>query len=315
MSEMKHYTHNYQKSGGRSSFSDYYTACYDHAILMQSLKDDIVFASHNLGGDGVFGEMQMVLCRNVLIYFKDRLKDRALDLFHSTLADGGFLCLGTKETLDGRAIATVLSGDCATYSHLQETSMPELPGFKAIVIGISTGGIEALKDLLGALPKDFLLPILIVHHISPDSGSGMANLLDGICNIRVKEADDQELPVGGTVYMAPANYHLLVETDGKLGLSTDPPVNYARPSVDVLFETAADAFGKGLIGVVLTGAGNDGSRGLKRIKETGGVTVVQDPDDAAAGSMPQNAIMAVTPDYIINLASLPQLFINLIKSE
>ena len=105
LKEMKLFTYNYQKSGGRSSLSDYYTASYDHAILMPSLKDDIVFASHNLAGDGVFGEMQMILCRNVLIYFKERLKDRVLDLFHSSLADGGFLCLGTKEMLDGRAIA------------------------------------------------------------------------------------------------------------------------------------------------------------------------------------------------------------------
>ena len=105
LKDMKQFTHNYQKSGGRSSFSDYYTAHYDHAMLAPSLKEHIVFASHNLAGDSAFGEMQMVLCRNVLIYFKEGLKDRVLNLFHSCLADGGFLCLGTKETLDGRAIA------------------------------------------------------------------------------------------------------------------------------------------------------------------------------------------------------------------
>lgn len=193
--------------------------------------------------------------------------------------------------------------------------MPDKQRFQAIVIGISTGGVDALKELLGALPKDFPLPILIVQHISPDSGSRMAELLDDVCSIHVKEADEQELPAGGNVYMAPANYHLLVEQDGRLGLSTDPLVNYARPSVDVLFETAAEAFGRGLVGVVLTGAGSDGSRGLKRIKELGGVTVVQDPVDAVASSMPRNAIMALKPDYIVNLASLPQLFVNFTKSE
>jgi two-component system chemotaxis response regulator CheB len=193
--------------------------------------------------------------------------------------------------------------------------MPRAQEVKAIVIGISTGGFETLKELLGALPKDFPLPIFIVLHISPGSGSGMAELLDEVCNIHVKEADEQELPAGGTVYLAPADYHLMVEPDGKLGLSTDPPVNYARPSVDALFETAAEAFGKGLVGVILTGAGSDGSRGLKRIKEMGGVTVVQKPEDAVAGSMPNNAIMAVTPDYIVALADLPQLFINLSKRE
>ena len=193
--------------------------------------------------------------------------------------------------------------------------MPRSQGYKAIVIGISTGGVETLKELLGALPKDFPLPLIIVQHISHDSGRGMADLLDEVCSIHVKEADEQELPVGGTVYMAPADYHLMVELDGKLGLSTDPPVNYARPSVDVLFETAAEAFGNGLVGVILTGVGSDGSRGLKRIKAMGGVTVVQNPEDAAAGSMPNNAIMAVMPDYIVALADLPRLFIDLSKSE
>lgn len=105
LKDMRQFTYNYQMSGGRSSFSDYYTARYDHAVLMPSLKEKIVFSTHNLALDGEFGEMQMVLCRNVLIYFKERLKDRALSLFHSCLSDGGFLCLGTKETLDGRTIA------------------------------------------------------------------------------------------------------------------------------------------------------------------------------------------------------------------
>lgn len=190
--------------------------------------------------------------------------------------------------------------------------MPETPvrRFKAIAIGISTGGVGTLKALLGALPKDFPLPILIVQHLSPESGDQMALFLDDLCAIHVKEADEQERPVGGTVYLAPANYHLMVEPDGRLGLSMDPPVNFSRPSVDVLFETAADAFGAGLIGVVLTGAGNDGSLGLKRIKDKGGVAVVQDPGDAAADSMPKHALMAVTADHVVTLSTLPQLFIN-----
>jgi chemotaxis protein methyltransferase CheR len=104
LEQMKIFTRNYQRSGGKHSFSDYYTARYDHAMLMPSLKEHIVFASHNLAFDGDFGEMQMVFCRNVLIYFKQPLKNRALNLFSSILADGGFLCLGTKETLKGRAI-------------------------------------------------------------------------------------------------------------------------------------------------------------------------------------------------------------------
>jgi chemotaxis protein methyltransferase CheR len=106
LKDMKTFTYNYQKSGGRSSFSEYYTAQYDHAMIRPSLKEDIVFAAHNLAVDGDFGEMQMVLCRNVLIYFKQSLKERALGLFDSCLTPGGFLCLGTKEALEGRAVAS-----------------------------------------------------------------------------------------------------------------------------------------------------------------------------------------------------------------
>jgi len=103
--EMRNYTRNYQESGGTTSFSQYYCADHDHAMLTPSLREQVVFASHNLAADGVFGDMQLVLCRNVLIYFNDRLKDRALDLLDSSLVPGGFLCLGTKEALDGRGIA------------------------------------------------------------------------------------------------------------------------------------------------------------------------------------------------------------------
>jgi len=183
--------------------------------------------------------------------------------------------------------------------------------YQAIVIGISAGGMGTLKALLGALPKDFPLPILIVQHLSADSGDAMALFLDQLCAIHVKEADEGEQPAGGTVYLAPANYHLMVEPDGRLGLSADPPVNFSRPSVDVLFETAAQAFGERLIGVVLTGTGSDGSCGLKRIKNKGGVAVVQDPGDAAADAMPRHAMEAVPPDHLVTLSTLPQLFINL----
>lgn len=105
LKEMKTFTRNYQKSGGKSTFSEYYTADYDHAILMPTLRESMVFASHNLAIDGEFGEMQMVICRNVLIYFKQPLKDRAFGLFDSCLSPGGFLCLGTKETIEGRTLA------------------------------------------------------------------------------------------------------------------------------------------------------------------------------------------------------------------
>jgi two-component system chemotaxis response regulator CheB len=182
--------------------------------------------------------------------------------------------------------------------------------FKAVVIGVSTGGVSALKLLLGVLPAEFPIPVLVATHITPDSDDGLAVLLDTLCAIRVKEADEQETIKSGTVYLAPANYHLLVERGGILSLSVDPPVNFARPSVDVLFETAAVAFGKALIGIVMTGAGFDGSRGLKRVKELGGLTIVQTPADAEADSMPRSALAEVTADFVAPLKELGPLLLK-----
>ena len=187
--------------------------------------------------------------------------------------------------------------------------------FKALVIGVSTGGVSALKFLLGELPADFPIPVLIVTHITPDSDDGLAILLNALCSIRVKEADEQECITSGTVYLAPANYHLLVERGGTLALSIDPLVNYARPSVDVLFESAAEVYGPELIGVILTGAGSDGCKGLLKIKNCGGVTIVQDPADAEMDSMPQSALQLLKADYVVRLKELPEILFRLVPKR
>ncbi len=186
--------------------------------------------------------------------------------------------------------------------------------FRAVVAGVSSGGVEALELVISALPADFPLPVIVVAHISPESGNGLALLLDEQCAIRVKEADEMETAAAGTVYIAPPNYHLQVEKDASLSLSVDPPVMFARPSVDVLFESAASVFGPGLIGVVMTGVGSDGSNGLRRIRDAGGVTVVQDPAGAVADGMPRSAIEAVSPDYIVPLQQIAPLLVRLAMS-
>ncbi len=182
---------------------------------------------------------------------------------------------------------------------------------KAVVIGVSTGGVEALRTVLMALPASFPLPVMVVAHIAPESGSGLARLLDDLCSIRVKEADEFETAVPGTVYLAPANYHLQVEAGGVLTLSVDAPVSYARPSADVLFETAAAAYGDELAGVILTGAGGDGARGLEKVRRMGGIVVVQHPDDAECSSMPLQSLMLVRPDYVVPLKDVASLLIEL----
>ncbi|MDD2364926.1 MAG: chemotaxis protein CheB [Desulfuromonadaceae bacterium] len=187
--------------------------------------------------------------------------------------------------------------------------------FKAIVIGVSTGGVTALKKLLGGLPTDFPLPILVVSHISPDSDDGLAVLLDTLCSIHVKEANEGELIMPGTVYLAPANYHLLLERDSTIAFSIDSPVNFARPSVDVLFESAADVYNKTLIGILLTGAGNDGSKGMLKIKNRGGTVIVQDPVDAEMDSMPKSALQLLKADYVVCLKNIPELLHNIVEGK
>lgn len=185
--------------------------------------------------------------------------------------------------------------------------------FKAVVVGVSSGGVDALKVLLGGLPADFPLPVMVVAHISPEANNGLALLLDDLCRIRVKEADELDQLEPGTVYIAPPNYHLLVEKGELLALSVDPPVRFARPSVDVLFESAADVYGPALVGVIMTGAGTDGSSGLKRVKDAGGLAVVQDPDDAEVDSMPRSAMAATLPDHLVPLAGVAELLVRLAK--
>lgn len=182
------------------------------------------------------------------------------------------------------------------------------------VIGVSTGGVSALKLILGALPANFPIPILIVTHITPDADDGLSVLLNTLCDIQVKEADEQEIITSGTAYLAPANYHLLVERGGTLALSVDPPVNYARPSVDVLFESAAEVYGQYLVGIILTGAGSDGSKGLLKIRNSGGITVVQDPADAEVDSMPRSALQLLNEaDYVVLLSEIPALLMRLLQ--
>lgn len=183
--------------------------------------------------------------------------------------------------------------------------------FRAVVLGVSSGGVAALKQLLPALPANFSLPLLVVTHLGPEAGDGLARLLDELAALCVKEADEGELARAGVVYLAPANYHLLIESDGRLALSAEAAVNFARPSIDVLFESAAASLGAAVIGVILTGAADDGARGLARIKERGGYTIVQDPADAAVDSMPRSALALRRADQVVSLQQLSPLLLQL----
>jgi len=169
---------------------------------------------------------------------------------------------------------------------------------RAVAIGASAGAVQALLAILPALPPSFSLPVLVVVHVPPDRTNVLVPLFQSKCRITVKEAEDKEPIEKGVIYFAPSDYHMLVETDGRLALSTDEPVNYSRPSIDVLFESAADFYGDALAGVILTGANHDGAAGLGAVFEVGGAAIVENPGEAYASAMP-NAALETTPSATI----------------
>jgi two-component system chemotaxis response regulator CheB len=184
----------------------------------------------------------------------------------------------------------------------------------AVVIGASAGAYDALAVLLPALPADFPLPVLVVVHLPPDKKSLMPELLGHLCRVKVREAEEKEEVRSGTVYLAPPDYHLLVETDHRLSLSYDEQVLYSRPSVDVLFESAADAYGPAIIGVVLTGANSDGAMGLRAICDSGGTALVQSPIQAYAKAMPLAALESCPEARSMTLAEIAAYLIESVKS-
>ena len=176
--------------------------------------------------------------------------------------------------------------------------------YEAVVIGSSAGGLEALSQVLPALPASFPSPLLIVQHQHPQSGNRLIRLLADRCEIKVKQADEKQTPRPGTAYLAPPNYHMLVELDRTLSLTVDERVNFSRPAIDVLFETAAEAYRSKLLGVLLTGASEDGAKGLARIKLLGGTVIVQDPATAHASTMPRAGIANCEVDQVLPLSEI-----------
>jgi len=193
-------------------------------------------------------------------------------------------------------------------------SAPPPAPVEAVVIGVSAGGIKALGVILPALPADYPAPILVVIHLPPSRKSIIAELFQDKCLLAVREAEDKEVLAPGVVYFAPPDYHLLVETDRSLSLSSEEPVMFSRPSIDVLFETAAEAYGEGLVGIILTGANPDGAQGLKAIAAAGGRTVVQTPAHAYAPAMPEAALQSCPEAAVMDLEEIAAYLQKVVKS-
>lgn len=185
-------------------------------------------------------------------------------------------------------------------------------GIESIVIGGSAGVLEVLRELLGALPRTLPIPVSVVVHLPARSNAPIHESMQTVTPLPVSQVDDKEPLLGGHVYFAPAGYHLLIESNRHAALSVDEPVLYSRPSIDVLFESAADAHGRALLGILLTGASADGAMGLQRIHERGGLTIVQHPDTCEARAMPQAALDAFRPDYVLAPSEIASLLATLV---
>lgn len=178
---------------------------------------------------------------------------------------------------------------------------------EALVIGASAGAVDALSQLLPVVPRASRIPVVVVVHLPANRPSLLPDLFAPRCAAHVREPGDKQPVSAGTIWFAPSNYHLLLERERTFSLSIEPPVNFSRPSIDVLFESAADAFGSKLCALVLTGSNDDGARGALGIRRQGGLVAVQDPRHAEAREMPQAAIIAADPQVIATLPELAQL--------
>ena len=183
--------------------------------------------------------------------------------------------------------------------------------YKLIVIGVSAGGMQALSKLLPVLSSNYKIPVVIVQHISGDSNDYLPTYYSKICQLPVSWASPAMPISAGHIYLAPPGYHLLVGNDKSFNLSVDSRVNYSRPSIDVLFDSAAEVFRETLVGIILTGASSDGSKGLRNIKDQQGLALIQNPDEAEAEVMPRSAIETVGVDKTYSLKELSLLLMDL----
>lgn len=187
--------------------------------------------------------------------------------------------------------------------------------YRAVVVGASLGGFHALRMLFASLHRGFPWPVIAVLHTATEDLSNMAQLYAARTPLNVSEAPERVVPQAGNVYLAPGGMHLLIESDGRFAFSTEARVNFSRPSIDVLFDSAADVYRSGLIGVVLTGANDDGARGLSAIRSRGGLAIVQNPASAEAPCMPAAALDIAGADYVLDLEQLGPLLNRLAGLE
>lgn len=197
---------------------------------------------------------------------------------------------------------------------LSQLSPPAI-ATKAVVMGVSAGAVEALSVILPSLPANFPVPIITVVHLPADRKSILAELFQQKCRMKVREVDEKDQLQGGTIYFAPPDYHVLVEDDGRLSLSSEELVYYSRPSIDVLFESAADVYGPSLTAIVMTGASADGAKGLAAVHAAGGTCLVQDPERSSVRTMPEAALEACPGATVLTLEQIANRLLEIVPTQ
>ena len=186
---------------------------------------------------------------------------------------------------------------------------------EAVVIGASAGGVEALLTIFSELKPGFRLPIIVVLHLPEERRSQLAEVFARRLPLAVREVQDKQPIVPGTLYFAGPGYHVSIEQDHSFSLSQEEPVHYSRPAIDYLFESAADVYQQRLAAILLTGANRDGAQGLSVVQQSGGLTIVQDPDEAQVATMPRAALDLFQPDCILPLRGIGRLLVELEHSQ
>lgn len=186
---------------------------------------------------------------------------------------------------------------------------------EVVVIGTSAGGVEALREILPCFKAPSSLVVAVVIHLPPEGPNLLPSLFQEFCDYKIKEADSGEPMIPGTIYIAPPDYHLSIESDKTLSLSVEAPLNYSRPSIDILFESTGHSLGDKCMGILLTGANADGSSGLKVINNKKGFTIVQDPDDAEYPTMPLSAIERFQPDLVLSIENIKKLITEITQEK
>ena len=292
-------------------------------LVNTSLRESVTFERHDLVTGQPYRDMDLVVCRNVIIYFTPVLQARVLNSFYEGLREGGFLMLGKAEvpTREAKPLFPCLDDKAKIYQKAPQATREPLdvprrphtpPG--VVVMAASAGAIQVLEEILSRLPANLPAPILVVQHLSPERETHLHEYLAVHSSLPVRQASDGMCLEAGVAYIAVPGYHFRIE-NGCATLDREEPVNYVRPSADVLFASAVKAYGAAVLGIILSGTGRDGAGGCREIKAEGGITIAQSESTSRYFGMPKAAIDGGAIDYVLSPPEIAEKIVDLLTKQ